>query len=354
MNGGKAKHMATTNATRRNATGVKQAKIGFVLSHEQFPAAELIEYGVAAEQAGFDMIWCSDHFQPWQDNQGHASLAWLTISALGQRTQRLLMGTGVTCPTFRYQPSIVAQAFASLAVLYPERIFLGIGTGEAVNEMAATGQWGDYRERAARLTEAVDLIRHLWTGERIDFFGRYYRTNQARLYDLPDQAVPIYIAASGPRSMKLAGAKGDGLITDTKTAQQQEMRKAFAEGAAAAGKDASAMPLLAEHMVVVGDENDARRSAPLWRFQPKSFDLFVGDPNPVDIQRRAEQDIPLNQVYADWPVSADPGVHISALQKLIDGGVSHIFVHSPQADQKSVIRFYGEQVLPKVARAVRR
>ena len=346
--------MATTSATKRNATGVRQAKIGFVLSHEQFPAAELIEYGVAAEQAGFDMIWCSDHFQPGQDNQGHASLAWLTISALGQRTRRLLMGTGVTCPSFRYHPSIVAQAFASLAVLYPERIFLGVGAGEALNEMAATGEWGGYRERAARLTEAVDLIRHLWTGERIDFFGRYYRTNQARLYTLPDQPVPLYIAASGPKSMKLAGAKGDGLITDTKRALQADLRKAFAEGATASGKDASAMPLLAEHMVVVGGENEARSSAQLWRFMPKSWELYVGDPNPVDIQRRAEQDIPLQSVYADWPVSTDPGVHIAALQKLIDGGVSHVFVHSPQADQKSVIRFYGEQVLPKVARAVHR
>ena len=334
--------------------GVKQAKIGFVLSHEQFTAAELIEYGVATEEAGFDMIWCSDHFQPWQDNQGHASLAWLTISALGQRTRRLLMGTGVTCPGFRYHPSIVAQAFASLGVLYPGRIFLGVGAGEAVNEMAATGQWGDYRERAARLTEAIDLIRHLWTGERIDFFGRYYRTNQAQLYELPDQSVPLYIAGSGPKSMKLAGAKGDGLITDTKRALQRELRQAFAEGGAAAGKDASVMPILAEHMVVVGDENAAKSSAELWRFMPRSWELYVGDPNPVDIQQRAERDIPIQQVYADWPVSNDPGVHIAALEKLIEGGVSHIFVHSPQSDQRQVIRFYGEHVLPKVARAVRR
>ena len=346
--------MAATSAARRNTTGVRQAKIGFVLSHEQFPAAELIEYGVAAEKAGFDMIWCSDHFQPWQDNEGHASLAWLTISALGQRTSRLLMGTGVTCPSFRYSPSIVAQAFASLGVLYPGRVFLGVGAGEAVNEMSATDQWGDYRERASRLTEAVDLIRQLWTGERLDFTGRYYRTNQARLYEIPDHPVPIYIAGSGPKSMKLAGAQGDGLITDTKRALQQELRQAFAEGASAAGKDAGTMPILAEHMVVVGDENDAKSGAQLWRFMPKSWELYVDDPNPVSIQQRAERDVPLQSVYADWPVSPDPGAHIAALQKLVDGGISHIFVHSPQLDQRRIIRFYGEQVLPKIARAVRR
>ncbi|HEX6541133.1 MAG TPA: TIGR03557 family F420-dependent LLM class oxidoreductase [Ktedonobacterales bacterium] len=346
--------MRAVSDTQTGATSIRQARIGFVLSHEQFPAPELIQLGIAAEEAGFDMIWCSDHFQPWQDNEGHACQAWLTLSALGQHTQRLLMGTGVTCPSFRYHPSIVAQAFASLGVLYPGRVFLGIGAGEAVNEMSATGQWGDYRERAARLTEAVDLIRQLWTGERVDFYGHYFRTQQARLYDLPPQSIPLYIAAGGPKSMKMAGARGDGLITDAKRALQQELRQAFEEGASAAGKDAASMPILAEHMVVVGDEREAERGAELWRFMPKSWELYVGDLNPMSIQQRAEHDIPLKQVYADWPVSTDPAVHIQGLQKLIDGGVTHIFVHSPQTDQRNVIRFYGEQVLPSVARTVKR
>lgn len=346
--------MAATGETRMTFTAADQAKIGFVLSHEQFSAADLIQYGIAAEEAGFDMVWCSDHFQPWQDNEGHASLAWLTLAALGQHCHRLVMGTGVTCPTFRYHPSIVAQAFASLGVRYPGRVFLGVGSGEALNEMAATGQWGTYRERVSRLTEAIDLIRHLWSGERIDFFGRYYRTTSARLYELPDEPIPLYVAAGASKSMKMAGAKGDGLITDGKSALQQEMRQSFEEGASAAGKDAASMPILAEHMVVVGDEREAAKGAQLWRFMPKSWQLYVGDPDPLKIQQRAEQDIPLEQVYADWPVSDDSDVHIEALRKLIDGGVSHIFVHSPQQDQQRVIRFYGEQVLPKVARAVRR
>src|SRR5437868_11960866 len=127
---------------------------GFVLSNEQFPASQLVELGAAAEKAGFDAVWNSDHFQPWQDNEGHSSLAWLVLAAVGQRTQRVVMGTGVTCPTYRYHPSIVAQGFATLSVLYPGRIWLGVGTGEAINEEAATGQWGGYTERAERLVEA--------------------------------------------------------------------------------------------------------------------------------------------------------------------------------------------------------
>jgi F420-dependent hydroxymycolic acid dehydrogenase len=350
----KANDMSAISDDPTVMNSVRQAKIGFVLPHEQFPASELIEFGVAAEEAGFDMVWCSDHFQPWQENQGHASLAWLTLSALGQRCHRLTMGTGVTCPSYRYHPSIVAQAFASLAVLYSGRIFLGVGAGEALNEMAATGQWGNYRERAARLTEAVDLIRHLWSGERVDFLGRYYHTNKAHLYELPTQPVPIYIAAGGPKSMKMAGAKGDGLITDGKRAMQRELRQAFEEGASAAGKDAASMPILVEHIVVVGDQREAEAGAQLWRFMPKSWELYVSDPDPLNIQERTQRDIPLKSVYADWPVSNDPDIHIQALQRLIESGVSHIFVHSPQADQRGVIRFYGEQVLPRIARAVRR
>src|SRR5688500_4723952 len=149
--------------------------VGFVLSHEQFAQPELVELGVAAEEAEFDMIWCSDHFHPWMDNQGHSGQAWMTIAALGQRTERIAMGTGVTCPTYRYHPAIVAQSFASLGVLYPGRIFLGVGSGEAVNEQAATGQWGGYDERAERLEEAVMLIRELWSGKWVKHDGRYYQ-----------------------------------------------------------------------------------------------------------------------------------------------------------------------------------
>lgn len=302
------------------------ARIGFVLSHEQFQAPQLLNFGVAAEQSGFDMVWTSDHFHPWMDNQGHAGQAWITLAALGQRMQRLPFGTGVTCPTYRYNPVIVAQAFASLGVLYPGRVFLGVGSGEALNERPTTGEWGDYDERADRLIEAVELIRKLWSGDWVTHHGAYYQVEQARIYDLPTQAVPIYIAAEGPKSMRKAGMYGDGLITDSKSVAQPEMRKAFEEGAREAGKDPAQMPILAEHFVVVGGKAEAEESAKVWRFIPKAWDEFVDNPDPRDILRRAEAELPLEDVYKNWVVSDDPDEHAQSIQKLIDGGVTEVYV----------------------------
>jgi TAT-translocated FGD2 family F420-dependent dehydrogenase len=319
--------------------------VGLALPHEQFPVPKLIEFSVLAEQAGFAAVWASDHFQPWQDNQGHCGLAWVTLAALGQRTQRLLLGTGVTCPSYRYRPQIVAQAFASLGLLYPGRVFLGVGAGEAVNEIPGGGGWGDYEERAARMEEAVTLIRRLWTGEWVRHQGRYYPVDQARLYDVPSQPVPIYVAAGGPKSMALAGKIGDGLVSQ---ASQPELRQAFEQGAQAAGKQPASMPILVEQYVVVGDRHEAERWAPLWRFLPRSAS-YLNDPDPRSIQRRAEQDVPLEQAYSTWVVSEDPQAHLQALEKLIDGGVTHIFLHFPQQDQAKVIKFYSEQVLPKLS-----
>jgi G6PDH family F420-dependent oxidoreductase len=191
-------------------------QIGFTLAHEQFTVPYLINCGVAAEQAGFDVVSLSDHFQPWQANEGHCGSAWITLSALGQRTRQLRMGTSVTCPTFRYPPAVVAEAFATLGLLYPGRVFLGVGSGEALNEHAATGVWPRWPERSERLVEATHLIRDLWTGKQIDHQGQYYHVN-ARLYDVPAVTVPIYMAGNGPQAVRRSAYHGDGLITDPTT-----------------------------------------------------------------------------------------------------------------------------------------
>lgn len=325
------------------------ATIGFVLSHEQFPAPDLLEYGAAAAEAGFDMVWTSDHFHPWMDNQGHAGQAWVTLAALGQRVPRIPFGTGVTCPTFRYNPVIVAQAFASLGVLYPGRVFLGVGTGEALNEVPTSGQWGDYQERADRLVEAVAVIRKLWTGEWVTHNGRYYQIESARLYDVPSQPAPLYIAAEGPKSMHLAGMHGDRLISDSKTAMQPEMRAAFEAGAREAGKNPETMPILAEHFVV-GGEVEKIEAASCWRFIPAAWQEFVENPDPRSILQHAGREIPDDKAAENWTVSEDPDAHITALQQLIDGGVTQIYVHSGQNDQHRAIQFYAKEVLPRVRR----
>ncbi len=233
------------------APTVGKARVGFVLSHEQFPTSKLVEFAAAAEQAGFGYLWASDHLQPWQDNEGHSSFPWLTLGLVSQRTRAATFGTGVTCPTYRHHPTDVAQAFATLAGLAPGRVFLGVGTGEAINELAGTGQFGRYPERHDRLIEAITLIRQLWSGQRVSFRGRYFQTEQLRLYDLPTQPPPIYVAAGGPKSATLAGQYGDGWITTG--GMDPRLRTAFEQGARAAGKDPARMPTFVETFVVVGD-----------------------------------------------------------------------------------------------------
>ena len=173
-------------------------KLGYKASNEQFAPTELLDYAVLAEECGFDSVFVSDHLQPWRHDGGHAPFAMSWLGALGARTERIVMGTSVLTPTFRYHPAIVAQAFATLGCLFPGRVVLGMGTGESMNEVPLGVEWPDGKERFARFREAVRLIRELWTDERVTFEGEYYRTDKATIYDRPEQMVPIYLAGSGP------------------------------------------------------------------------------------------------------------------------------------------------------------
>ena len=186
------------------------------------------------------MLSTSDHLQPWQANEGHAGQAWVTMGALGGQT-RSWMGTTVTCPTFRYNPAVVAEGFATLSHLYPGRVFLGVGSGEALNEQVATGEWPKWQERWDRLIEAITIIRQLWTGKDVAFKGKYYNVN-AKLYDPPPRPIPLLTAANGKKSMRLAGQHGDGLISDPLTWQQHKSE--WEEGARSAGKNPADMPVL--------------------------------------------------------------------------------------------------------------
>ncbi len=324
---------------------LRKRMMGFMLAHEQFSVPRLLELGVAAERAGFDLLATSDHLQPWQDNEGHSGHAWVTMAALGQRTKRVWIGPTVTCPTFRYTPATVAEGFASLSLLSPGRIFLGIGSGEALNEHAGIGQWPDWQARSERFIESADIIRKLWTGQPVNHKGQFYTVN-AKLYDPPVQRIPLLMAANGPKAMRRAGQHGDGLITDGKTWKQHKSE--FEAGARDAGKDLNHMPVLVEQYVVVGNRQDAEAAAELWRFGPKAFKKYYNVSDPKEIQRQAKAEIPLEQVYADWPVSTDPNVHIKAIEELFQSGATIVNIHSGQADQERVVEFYGKEVLPKV------
>ena len=316
--------------------------VGYVLSHEQFTTAQLVDQAQAAEQAGFGYLWASDHIQPWQDNEAHAMFPWITLALVGQRTSHIPFGTGVTCPIYRYHPTTVAQGFASLAVLYPGRVFLGVGTGERLNEQAATTAFGPYQERHDRLVEAIQLIRQLWSGQRISFQGRYFQTNQLKIYDPPPSPPAIFVAAGGPKSAHLAGQYGDGWITQSSDIRNQKLLGAFQQGARDSNRDPATLGKRAEMFAVVGSQDEINRAAELWRFTAGAVD----QPNPVDIQRAAEVH-PLDKVSERWTTGTDPATHISALQGVLDAGATP-FMHFPQQDPTAAIDFYRTQVLSRL------
>ncbi|HEY1799044.1 MAG TPA: TIGR03557 family F420-dependent LLM class oxidoreductase [Stellaceae bacterium] len=319
--------------------------VGFMLAHEQFTVPQLADFATRAANAGFGLLATSDHFQPWQANERHTGAAWVTLGALGAKAEPAWIGTTVTCPTLRYHPSVVAEAFATLAQLYPGRVFLGVGSGEALNERAATGAWPAWQERWDRLVEALTIIRGLWSGEPVSHRGRYY-TVEGTLFDPPPQPIPLLVAANGRKSMRLAGRHGDGLVTDPMT--WREFKGEWEQGARDSGKDPTEMPVLVEQFVVVGDRKEAEQSARLWRFLPKAFETYYNITDPAEIQRRAEAELPLDQVYGEWSVGTDPEIHAAAIRELFESGATLVNIHSGQADQKRVIEFYGAHVLPRL------
>jgi TAT-translocated FGD2 family F420-dependent dehydrogenase len=340
--------LQTSSRKKDNPGFLRKGMIGFQLAFEQFSVPELLELGIACEKAGFDVVTCSDHLQPWQVNEGHSGQAWLTMSAIGQRTRHVWIGTTVTCPTFRYNPAVVAEAFASLSLLTPGRIFLGVGSGEALNEQAAVGLWPKWQERSERLVEATAIIRNLWTGQQVEHRGKYYKVN-ARLYDPPKKQIPLLMAGNGPRAMRRVGQYADGLITDPKTWKQHKGE--FEIGAREAGKDPSQMPVFVEAYVVVGGSQDAEQAARLWHFGPKAWNPYYNIQDPQIIEQRANAEIPLEKVTEGWPIGTDPGIHIQAITELWDSGATEVHIHAGQPDQKRVIEFYGKEVLPQLRNA---
>jgi F420-dependent hydroxymycolic acid dehydrogenase len=336
---------APQDSSSDSAVHFRKGQIGFTLSHEQFLVTELVKLGVLAERAGFRYVATSDHLQPWQANEGHAGQAWTTLGALSHATSKIWMGTAVTCPTIRYNPAVVAEAFASLSFLSQSRVFLGIGSGEALNEKAATGIWPSWNQRSQRLIEASKIIRRLWTGQEVDFQSQFYDVH-CKVWDVPKTPPPLLMAGNGPKALHRAGYHGDGLITDPLT--WKKYKSHFYQGAEQAGKDPSQMPVLVELFVVVGGMQEARIAAELWRFLPKAWHPYYNIENPAVIQQLADQQVPLQEVISQFVVGTDPSVHVEAILALLETGVTNIHVHSGQWDQRRVIAFYGNEVLPRL------
>ena len=327
-------------------------RLGYKASAEQFAPRPLVEFAVAAEDAGFDSVVVSDHFQPWRHTDGHAPFSFAWLAALGERTKRVTLGTSVVTPTFRYQPAIVAQAMATLASLYPGRMLLGVGTGESMNEVPALGiVWPDFKERFARLKEAIEIMRRLWSEERVTFDGDYFHTRNATVYDRPEQPIPLYVAASGESAARLAGRAADGLICTSgkgPALYTETLLPAFAEAATKARRDPASLARMIE--VKVSFDHDRQRAMDAtrhWAALALPAEDKVGVDDPLEMERRAAQ-LPLEKAASRWLVSGDPDEHVEQIAEYVGYGFDHLVFHAPGPDQRRFLDLYGTEILPRL------
>ena len=327
-------------------------RLGYKASAEQFGPTELLDFSLLAEQQGFDSVFISDHFQPWRHTGGHApySMAWM--GALGARTSRILMGTSVLTPTFRYHPSVVAQAFGTLGVMFPGRVILGVGTGESLNEVPASGMaWPEPKERTARLKEALTLIRQLWSEERVSFAGQYFKTEKATIYDRPKALVPIYVAGAGPLISKYAGQFADGFICTSGKAPElyrDTLLPNVSAGVQAAGRKPQDLDMMIEMKVSFdSDRQRAMEDTRYWAALALSAEEKMSVEDPLEMERLADL-LTAERAAKRWIVSTDPDEHIEKIKPYLELGFRHLVFHAPGPDQARFLKLYSQQVLPKL------
>ena len=326
-------------------------RFGYKASAEQFSPTDLLRYGVLAETTGFDSVFVSDHLQPWNHDGGHAPAAMPWLGALGASTERVLIGTSVLTPTFRYHPAVIAQAFGTLGSLYPGRVILGVGTGEALNEATLGIPWPEPPERFARLKEALGLIDKLWSEERVTFDGEYYRTVDATIYDKPETPVPIYIGAAGPAATRLAGRIADGFITTSGKKRElytETLLPALAEGLEKAGRSADDVDTLIEVKVSFDHDHErALQDTRFWAPLALSPEEKMGVEDPIEMQRLADA-LPIERAASRFIVSTDPDEHVSRIREYLDLGFKHLVFHGPGHDQERFLKLYGDEILPRL------
>jgi len=317
--------------------------------HEQYHPRELIEQAVAGEQAGFDGIACSDHFQPWWE-PGHSGQAWIWLGAAAQATERVSVGPAVTVALKRYHPALVAQGFATLEAMYPGRVFVGLGSGESLNESPFGVDWPPRDFQLAALEEACGLIRRLWDGERVDHDGRFFKTKRAYLHTRPEQPPPLYISAFYPGAAEVAGRYGDGLWTFPDPVQAPKLIETYRTAAAEAGRTPGTIVLEAAFSWAP-DDADALEAARVWKGAvPDEFytdDWF----DPQAMYERGEQEVSDEDFKQRSIISADPGEHverIKQLEQMVDGEVVVKLSNQSGPNALEAIRIYGERVLPKL------
>ncbi|HYV81189.1 MAG TPA: TIGR03557 family F420-dependent LLM class oxidoreductase [Streptosporangiaceae bacterium] len=321
-------------------------KFAWLCSHESYQPEALVEQALAAEDAGFDAVLGSDHFHPWVDDTSAAGFVWSWLGTVAARTDRVQLGTCVTCPLFHYQPGLVAQMAATADRLSGGRMLLGLGTGEAINERSLGFSFPGYGERHARMEEALEIIRRLLQGEKLTYHGSYYTTETARLYSPPRHPVPMLMAAGGPKSATLAGQRADGIITSVKN-PEDTISKVIAPYRRAADERAGSQMVLATRWTVLGQDNDeAWLALSSMRGLRAPGRLEVADP--AELRARADAMDPA-EVLGSYTIVRDAAELIGAYQPLVtDIGADMVSIQVASADPLAAIRLIGQEVLPKL------
>ncbi|HUH07502.1 MAG TPA: TIGR03557 family F420-dependent LLM class oxidoreductase [Egibacteraceae bacterium] len=316
-------------------------EVGYALSSEEHGPSELVRYAAAAEQAGFRTAMVSDHFHPWTSRQGQSPFVWSVLGGIAQATERIRVGTGVTCPTIRTHPAIIAHAAATAAVMLPGRFFLGVGSGEALNEHILGDHWPPAEVRIEMLEEAVAVMRLLWQGGTQTHYGEYYVVENARLFTLPDEQIPILVSAFGPMALAAATRMGDGYIG---TSPEPDLVQGFADKA---GQD---KPRIGQMRVCwAEDEAQARREVfELWPTQGLPGQLSQ-DLVTVEHFEQAVSVLSEEQVVGEVPCGPDPERHLDSFRAYADAGYDTVCVQQVGADQEGFLRFYEREILPKLA-----
>ncbi|MFI5838013.1 TIGR03557 family F420-dependent LLM class oxidoreductase [Micromonospora sp. NPDC051300] len=314
-------------------------QIGYKLSSEGFGPQDLIRQAVRAEEAGFDFVEMSDHFHPWLDVQGHSSFTWTVFGAIAAKTERIGLATGVTCPTVRYHPAIIAQAAATLAIVSDGRFTLGVGAGERLNEHVVGQGFPSVRGRHERLREALEIIRLLWRGGYRSYEGKYLQVEDARVFDLPDELPVIAVAASGPVSAAIAAEYGDGLFA---TEPKPELVEAYRKG----GGDG---PRYAEVPVAwAADEQQAVRAA--WetsRWAVTGWKVMSELPNPVNFEA-ASRTVTEDDIRQQFAVGPDPDAHVAAVRTYVDAGFDHLVLQNAGPDPDGFLDFYRDTLAERL------
>ncbi|GEA88414.1 TIGR03557 family F420-dependent LLM class oxidoreductase [Cellulomonas cellasea] len=338
------------------AQGVTAAglTVGYAAMLEQFHPSEVVELSAYAEENGFSGVMAADHFQPWVPAQGQSAFVWNVLSALGERTRGDL-GPGVTAPTFRWHPAMVAQASATLAAMYPGRHWLGLGSGEALNEHVVAGYWPEAPERINRMFEAIEIINKLFTaslaGKDVKHSGTFYKLESTRLWTMPEVPPEILVATAGPVTAKRTGRHADGLITVGAPLEKiSGLFAKFAEGAREAGKDPDTMPkVLQLHMSWAETDEQALTNA-MTEWPNGGMKFPKADiRSPFDFEQMAKLVRP-EDFQGRMVISADPDVHRAEIQKYVDLGFDRIYLHNVGRNQREWIEVFGRDVLPSLVR----